>query len=330
MPGAENLIVIRKRAKPDLGRREFIGLIGGAAAFPLLLPQLLPLLWSSAARAQNSAANPPAAGPADQADEVGQVATLQGSATVTRGNPATAVRLQISDPIFRNDTLATGPGSSLGVTFDDETTFSLSANTRIVVSEFIYEEGGSTNAAAFKVVVGTAAFVASLVAKTGDMKITTPSASLGIRGTTGVVDVPEGGGAGEPRIKLYPDADGHVGQIEVFNRQGGRLGTLTQAASAFAIRPGQGGSLRAEPFQIPPQEAARDRGVLQRLFASHNIGRRMTNQRLRTRRPGRLGPRNPRQPGRMQQEFNRNPHPGGPPRSPSPSRKGNSNGRQKR
>ncbi len=104
--------------------------------------------------------------------------------------------------------------------------------------------------------VGTAAFVASPVAKTGDMKISTPSATLGIRGTTGVVDVPEGGGAGEPRIKLYPDADGHVGQIEVFNRQGGRLGTLTQAASAFAIRPGQGGSLRAEPFQIPPQEAA--------------------------------------------------------------------------
>jgi len=38
------------------------------------------------------------------------------------------------------------------------------------------------------------------------MKITTPSATLGIRGTTGVVDVPQGGapGAAEPRIKLYP------------------------------------------------------------------------------------------------------------------------------
>ena len=317
--------MIRKRAEPDLRRREFIRLICGAAAHPLLLP----LFWSSAARAQNPAANPPAAGPADQADEVGQVATLQGSATVTRGDPATAIPLQISDRIFKNDTLATGPGSSLGVTFDDETTFSLSANTRIVVNEFIYQEGGGANAAAFKLVVGTAAFVASLVAKTGDMKISTPSATLGIRGTTGVVDVPEGGGAGEPRIKLYPDADGHVGQIEVFNRQGGRLGTLTQGASAFVIRPGPGGSLRAEPFQIPPQEAARDRGVLQRLFASHNIGRRMTNERLRTRGPGRLGPRNPRQPGRMRREFNRNPHPG-PPRSPSPPRKGNPNGRQKR
>jgi len=43
------------------------------------------------------------------------------------------------------------------------------------------------------------------------------------------------------------------------------------------------------PFQIPPQEAARDRGVLQRLFVSHTIGRRMTVQRqqLRGRNPQR-------------------------------------------
>ena len=200
--------------------------------------------------------------------------------------------------------------STLSVTFDDETTFSLSANTRIVVNAFIYQEGGDNNAAAFNVAVGTAAFVASLVAKTGDMKISTPTATLGIRGTTGVVDVPEGGGAGEPKIKLYPDADGHVGQIEVFNRQGGRLGTLTQGASAFTIRSGPGGRLRAEPFQIPPGEAVRDRGVLQRLYASHDIGRRQTSQRLLTRGPSRPGVRNPRRPGRTPQELNRNPrHP---------------------
>jgi hypothetical protein len=287
----------------------------------------LPFLWPFAARAQNPpSSNQLAAGP------VGQVATLQGSATVTRGNAATAIALQINDPVFQSDALATGADSSLGITFDDETTFSLSANTRIVVNEFVYQEGGSANAATFNVAVGTAAFVASLVAKTGTMKIATPTATLGIRGTTGVVDVPQGGAAGaaggEPKIKLYPDADGHVGSIEVFNPQGGRLGTLTQGASAFTIQRGAGGSFRAVPFQIPPQEAARDRGVLQRLFVSHNIGRRMTIERLRSRGPNRLGPNN-RQPGRQQQPFNRNPRPGGPPRAQP--RRGNPNGRgQKR
>ncbi len=144
---------------------------------------------------------PSAAAAAD--NSVGQVATVQGSATVTRANAAAAV-LQVSDPIFKNDTLQTAADSALGVTFDDETTFSLSADTRIVVNEFVYQEGGSGNAAAFNVAIGTAAFVASLVAKTGDMTITTPEAAIGIRGTTGVVDVPAAGERLSRRSSFIP------------------------------------------------------------------------------------------------------------------------------
>jgi hypothetical protein len=279
-------------------RREFIKLLSGAAA---TLTGTWQAIWPIAARAQYQAPPPiqappdqgPATAPAD--NSVGQVATLQGSATVTRGNAATP--LKIADPIYEKDTLQTALDSSLGITFDDETTFSLSANTRIVVDEFVYQEGGNANAASFNVAAGTAAFVASFVAKTGDMNITTDMATLGIRGTTGVVEVPETGAAGAPTIKLYPDADGHVGQIEVFDRQGGRLGALTQGASAFALRPGPGGRIFAAPYQIPPQEEARDRGVLQRLNFSHAIGRQMAIQRRQSRGPNRQGPNNQRRPG---------------------------------
>ena len=255
-------------------------------------------MWPFAGRAQYQAPPSPTAAPADTS--VGQIATLQGSATVTRGNAATA--LQVADPIYEKDILQTALNSTLGVTFDDETTFSLSGNTRIVVDAFVYQQGGSGNAATFNVATGTAAFVASFVAKTGDMRIATPEATLGIRGTTGVVEVPQGGGTAAPTIKLYPDADGHVGQIEVFDRQGGRLGTLTQGASAFALRAGAGGRVSAERYQIPPQEAARDRGMLQRLNAAHAIGRRMVIQRRQLRGPNRQHPNNPRPGG---QPFNR-------------------------
>ncbi len=194
-------------------RREVLTFLAAAAASGRMA-------WPTALRAQDQASSRQGAG-----DQIGQVATLQGSATVARGGPAVALR--VNDFILKNDALETGVSSTLGVTFDDETTFSLSANTRITINEFVYQQGGSGNAALFTVARGTAAFLASKVASTGDMKIATPIATMGIRGTTGVVDVPEAGTTGEPRIKLYADADGHVGRIEVFDRQGARLGILS-------------------------------------------------------------------------------------------------------
>jgi len=203
-------------------RREVLTFLAAAAASGRMA-------WPTALRAQDQASSRQGAG-----DQIGQVATLQGSATVARGGPAVALR--VNDFILENDALETGVSSTLGVTFDDETTFSLSANTHITINEFVYQQGGSGNAALFTVARGTAAFLASKVASTGDMKIATPIATMGIRGTTGVVDVPEAGTTGEPRIKLYADADGHVGRIEVFDRQGARLGILSQGSSAFALR----------------------------------------------------------------------------------------------
>jgi hypothetical protein len=201
-------------------RRQFIAVLLGA------------VLWPRYARAQNQAAPDQQTQPAAD-DSIGQVAIVQGSATVMRGGNGAPVPLKVSDPIFKGDTLATGANASLGVTFDDETTFSLSANSRIVVDNYVYEEGASGNAGAFSVARGTVAFVAAQVAKTGNMTITTPTAQMGIRGTTGVVDVPDNAAVvGEAKIKLYADADGRIGHIDVFDRQGGRLGSLTQGASA--------------------------------------------------------------------------------------------------
>jgi hypothetical protein len=229
--------------------------------------------------------------PAAPDEPIGNVATLTGTASVTRNNQS-AVPLKLKDDIYLNDVLQTSASSTLGVTFNDETTFNLTANASITVDDYIYQDGGKQNSALFDVTKGTVAFVASAVAKTGNMKITTPTATLGIRGTTGLVEV-NGAGGGAHNIKLYPDPDGHVGTIDVNDRSGARLGSLTQGSSGFTIRAGAGGRLTAAPLMISPQQAARDQGIVRQVHAAQAVGRRVvTEQRaLRRANPNRTNPR---------------------------------------
>jgi len=246
------------------------------------------------------AASQPVASTSPQtADPVGSIATLQGGASVTRNNATGALALR--DPVYKNDVLQTNADGTLGITFDDETTFTLKPNTRLAVDEFVYQDGGANNAAVFNVVRGTAAFVAAEVAHTGNMKIETPTSSLGIRGTTGLVEVPEGGAAGgQVSVKLYPDADGRVGRIEVFGRDGAQLGILSRGATGFAIRPGAGGRFTAAPLQISALQAERDRSFVRQTFAARTVGRQINQQRptfQQQRNPLRLNQPNPQRPG---------------------------------
>ncbi|WP_371741361.1 FecR family protein [Bradyrhizobium sediminis] len=245
-----------------------------------------------------AAAAPGAAADAQAVEEpIGNVATVTGNASVTRNDKA--IPLKVKDDIYLNDVVQTAANSSLGITFNDATTFNLTANAKITIDGFVFEDGGKNNAALFDVARGTVAFVAASVAKTGDMKISTPSATLGIRGTTGLVEVPEGAAASSPNnvaVKLYPDADGRVGRIEVNDRAGLRLGFLTQGASGFTIRPGSGGArFAAVPLVISSQQLLRDQGFVRQVHSTQNFGRRVITEQRAFRRanPGLLNPNRP-------------------------------------
>jgi FecR protein len=275
----------------------------------LALPLFLVLLSDAWAQAPATQA-PPAAAPADQQaapdEPIGNVATLTGTATITRDNAA--MPLKLKDDIYLNDVVATAATSSLGITFNDATTFTLKANAQVTIDNYVYEDGGKNNSGIFDIAKGTVAFAAAAVAKTGNMQITTPTSELGIRGTTGVVEVPEGGAAATTasNIKLYPDADGRVGQIEVNDRQGRRLGALTQGASGLAIRGGLGGGVggarfAAVPLTISPQQATRDQGFVRQLHATQTVGRQIVTEQRAFRRanPQYRNPARPQQPGQQ-------------------------------
>jgi FecR protein len=282
------------------------------------------------------AASPSAAPSAQGAagdEPIGNVASLTGTATVIRNKNSIALKLK--DDIYLNDTVQTSSSSSLGVTFSDDTTFNLSADAKITIDTYVYDPNGKQNKGVFDIGKGTVAFVAAAVAKTGDMQITTPTATLGIRGTTGVVEVPESGaaGGGVNNIKLYPDADGRVGHIDVNDRaSGARLGSLTQAASGFAVRPGVGGArATAAPLTISPQQAARDQGIVRQVHATQSVGRQIVSEQRAIRRanppqvaPNRANPQQ-RQPG---QQPGQKQQPGQQKQQGAPKRQGSQQGGQ--
>jgi hypothetical protein len=245
--------------------------------------------------AQGQPAQAPADSSAPTAEPIGNVAAVTGIATVIRNK--NSLPLHVRDDVFLNDAVQTSSSSSLAITFNDATTFHLSANAKITIDNYVYEDGGKQNTGIFAIGKGTVAFVAAAVARTGDMRIATPTSTLGIRGTTGLVEVPESGGAAGSNvtIKLYPDADGHVGRIEVNDRTGVRLGTMTQGASGFAIRPGVGRAT-AVPLTISPREAVRDQGFVRRVHAAQTVGRQIVTEQRAARRSNPNAPNRGNQP----------------------------------
>ena len=308
------------------------------AAQPATPPAAAPAPAGQAPAAPQPTATPqpsaqqPATAPAAQSPApVGSVATVSGNVSDFR-NGAAVTNLKAGDAVYKGDLLQTDEKGSLAVTFDDDTTFKLGPSSTLEVSDFLFEEGGTKNSALFNVVRGSTAFVASLVAKTGDMKIATPTATLGIRGTTGLVEVPTGGGGGDVSIKLYPDANGTVGRIEVFGAGGAQLGTLSRASTGFSIRPGTAGRFAAVPLQISPQQAARDRTFVRQTFSAQQVGRQLVTQR-RQQQPGLQRQPNlqrPNQPGQLNRPAqpnrqNQPNRPGQPNQPGQPGRQGQTN-----
>ena len=133
--------------------------------------------------------------------------------------------LHVGDPVYKTDVVETGANSSCGIAFPDGTALDLVNNTRMALNEYNYEANSASNGAIFSLVEGTFAFVAGQVAHTGEgLKINTPVATMGVRGTVGLF-------RSEPTVInsnlghvwsafLHEDIDGshHLGRIALIDQ----------------------------------------------------------------------------------------------------------------
>ena len=153
------------------------------------------------AGAQSNPAQSPAADL--ETNSIGKVVTATGSVTIEHASAVVvqanvpagsgAGRTAIGDPVYKGDVVQTGADGKVGITFTDGTAFNLSSNARMVLNEFVYDPNGKSNSTLISLSKGTFTFIAGKVAKTGDMKIDTPVATMGIRGTTPHVEISDDG-----------------------------------------------------------------------------------------------------------------------------------------
>ena len=126
-------------------------------------------------------------GSASVAKIIGQVTKLSGTATVVRNG--VSIILNQGDNVNQGDIVQSGSNSTVGITFIDGSVFGLGPNAKMVLNEMIYDPNGSNNSSLLSLVQGTISFVAGATAKHGDMKVDTPVATMGIRGTAVLVEI---------------------------------------------------------------------------------------------------------------------------------------------
>lgn len=207
-----------------------------------------------------------AAQPAAQA--VGRVVQASGDATIVRNGVAVAA--QAGDAILKGDVLQTVTGT-FGVTFNDGSTLNLTANSRLVVNEFVYDPKGSANSQLLDLVQGSLTFISGEIAHNGDMKIGTPVATMAIRGTVGGVT-----NANDGTVNFYvsQSATGAV----VLDSRGTIIANVVQDGPLIIVRPVGPLQVIAEEVQKSPAQLATELSALQQIVSIQAVGQQIIQQ----------------------------------------------------
>lgn len=125
------------------------------------------------------------------ADEepIGYVKTASGHATITTGK--SRIDAQPGAPLFQGSLLRTGPQSSLGVTFKDDTVMSFGSDTELTIDEYLYAPSEGRFKLVSRLVKGSMNYLSGVIAKLQPdaVVVKTPTGTIGVRGTQFVARV---------------------------------------------------------------------------------------------------------------------------------------------
>ena len=149
-------------------------------------------------------------------NNIGDISELNGIAEIVRDK---AYDAQLKFAIQQNDEAITKNGR-LAIKFLDDSQVKLTEYSELVINEYVFDPNPSKSKMALKFTLGTARFITGSFNKIDkkNIKLSTPTANIAIRGTDFTATVDE---LGRSLIILLPDRLGlSSGEIEVVTATG--------------------------------------------------------------------------------------------------------------
>lgn len=137
------------------------------------------------------------------AEEVGKTSAIIPAASQQAQGSRSDLRLR--DPIIRNAELVTAARGALEVTFLDGSKLTMGQNSRLTVDEYVYAGPGGANKQTVRYTKGLFRFISGTIPK-DNVKLETPTVTIGIRGTilrTAIGD----DGAGGVSVEYGPNGE---------------------------------------------------------------------------------------------------------------------------
>lgn len=122
-------------------------------------------------------------------ESVGMIKTLEGNAYLLRAGES--IPLQVGTQLLVGDVLKTNQGGALGFILKDNTVFTLGSDSELTIDAFLFSPEKQDLGLVVSLMQGTATYLSGLIGKLAPktVRVETPDATIGIRGTHFAVKV---------------------------------------------------------------------------------------------------------------------------------------------
>jgi hypothetical protein len=194
-----------------------------------------------------------------------QVGTTTAVNPSTEGTPpgGTTSTLTIGARVLHKERIHTSSTGSVQLLFLDKSTLSIAPNTSLVIDEFVYDPASNSGHMLTKLTQGTLQYVGGQLSHQGAVTITTPAATIGIRGGIGVVTVgPNGTQASNLKGGLTAQNGATTGQTIITG--------FTMNIANWNTPPGP-------PFPTPPELVIHNITIVSSVGGQHGSGPPLNN-----------------------------------------------------